>query len=502
MITMLKLVCLMFSGASLWLAPARPVDPADAAVKVMASVRYPNPLRPWTKGNAVEVAGSGVVIEGRRILTSAHLVLYATEVKIQPRRGGDKVEAHVEAIAPDVDLAVLTLKDDKFFKKHPPLPRAKQLPKVQDTVLVYGFPIGGTDLAVTKGVVSRIGLGEFRHAGAGLLVQVSAAVNPGSSGGPAVVNGQLVGVVFSRLSDGENIGYLVPGEEIDRFLEDIKDGHYDGKPTDVSGSDFQRLENPGLRRFLGLGETETGVLVLPPQEPPAGYPFRPLDVLQKIGPYGVDNEGMVRRPNDLRVSFVSVIPDLAKGNQVPVTVRRGEQRVELSLPVGTRDPRLIRDYQGEMPSYFIYGPLVLSPAKQDAIALYCRLKPSLFAGQCPLVTRSGDLARSPDEELVVVTAPLFAHKVAQGYADPLGQVVSEVNGVKVRNLHHLVKLLRDCKDDYVRFRFADAGSELLVFRRADMEPATAEILDDNGISPARRGSRDMLEVWKKPAGSR
>ena len=61
--------------------------PEDSVVKVIASVRYPNPLRPWTKGEAHEVIGTGVVIEGNRILTNAHLVLYATEVHVQPRPG-------------------------------------------------------------------------------------------------------------------------------------------------------------------------------------------------------------------------------------------------------------------------------------------------------------------------------------------------------------------------------------------------------------------------------
>jgi hypothetical protein len=61
--------------------------PEDSVVKVIASVRYPNPLRPWTKSEAREVIGTAVVIEGNRILTNAHLVLYATEVHVQPRPG-------------------------------------------------------------------------------------------------------------------------------------------------------------------------------------------------------------------------------------------------------------------------------------------------------------------------------------------------------------------------------------------------------------------------------
>ena len=43
------------------------------------------------------------------------------------------------------------------------------------------------------------------------------------------------------------------------------------------------------------------------------------------------------------------------------------------------------------------------------------------------------------------------------------------------------------------------GAELLVFRRDAMERATEEILEDNGIAPNRRGSEDVLKVWRQAA---
>jgi hypothetical protein len=181
--------------------------PEDSVVKVLATLRYPNPLKPWTNGTPVDVLGSGTVIDGKRILTNAHLVLYATDVQVQPRRGGSKVEAKVEALAPDMDLALLSVKDDTFFRKCPPLRRTTKLPHVQDAVAVYGFPEGGSDLAVTKGVVSRIDFGAYSQQDMGLIIQVSAAINAGSSGGPAVVDERMIGLVFGRFREGENIGY-------------------------------------------------------------------------------------------------------------------------------------------------------------------------------------------------------------------------------------------------------------------------------------------------------
>src|SRR5262245_28257538 len=128
-------------------APTPAAGPEDSVVRVFATLRYPNPLKPWTNANPVDVHGTGTVIDGKRILTNAHLVLYATDVQVQPRRGGAKVEARVEALAPHLDLAILSVKDARLLQKLAPLPRAKKLPKVQDSVAVYGFPVGGNDLA-------------------------------------------------------------------------------------------------------------------------------------------------------------------------------------------------------------------------------------------------------------------------------------------------------------------------------------------------------------------
>jgi S1-C subfamily serine protease len=83
--------------------------PEDSIVKVTSVLRVPNPVRPWTKLNPMEAGGTGVVIDGRRILTVAHLVTYAEEIYVQPGQGGDRVEARVAAMAPGIDLAVLTI---------------------------------------------------------------------------------------------------------------------------------------------------------------------------------------------------------------------------------------------------------------------------------------------------------------------------------------------------------------------------------------------------------
>jgi hypothetical protein len=76
-----------------------------------------------------------------------------------------------------------------------------------------------------------------------------------------------------------------------------------------------------------------------------------------------------------------------------------------------------------------------------------------------------------------------------------------VNGYAVRNLRHLVEVLRNARDEYVTFRFAEDHAETLVFGRDELEAATAEVMSENGIP--RRGTPDVMAVWEsKPSPPR
>jgi hypothetical protein len=115
------------------------------------------------------------------------------------------------------------------------------------------------------------------------------------------------------------------------------------------------------------------------------------------------------------------------------------------------------------------------------------------------VTRRGDRPAFEGEELVAVTSPMFPHAIAKGYDNPFSKVVKEINGVKVKNLRHLVELLRDTKEKYVTLAFADRFTETIVFDHKEALQATEEILSDNGIR--QQASDDLLAVWKRKEGA-
>lgn len=229
-IAVVALIAAVPAGA----APASPTgaaqsshvpDLGNSVVKVFSTMRYPDPYKPWTKQAPVDVTGSGVIIEGKRILTNAHVVLYASQVQVQANEAGDKMAATVVAVAPDIDLAVLKLEDESFFDARPPIARASKLPEIKDTVLAYGYPTGGSSLSITKGIVSRIEFVPYKFPVSGLRIQIDAAINPGNSGGPLLDSaGRIIGVntaIYSPSGSSSGIGFAIPIDEVNRVVPDL-----------------------------------------------------------------------------------------------------------------------------------------------------------------------------------------------------------------------------------------------------------------------------------------
>src|SRR5262249_54711256 len=161
-------------------------------------------------------------------------------------------------------------------------------------------------------------------------------------------------VIFSKLTQADNIGYIIPSEEVDLFLKDVADGHYDGKPA--MHESLQTLENDALRTFLRLDRKTQGMVVHAPNPADPKDPLRPFDLTTRIGDHDIDTTGMVKTNDRLRLRFQYQTQKLAKDGKVPLTVVRRGETMKIALPVRPHNPRLIEPLRGKYPSYFVYGP--------------------------------------------------------------------------------------------------------------------------------------------------
>jgi S1-C subfamily serine protease len=372
--------------------------------------------------------------------------------------------------------------------------RASLLPEVKDEVLAYGYPLGGNSLSITKGIVSRIEFVTYSFPTAGLRIQIDAAINPGNSGGPVFVGDKMIGLAFAGVTSAQNIGYIIPNEEVEIFLKDIADGKYDGKPALFD--DFQTLENPSLRSFLKVDSKVRGMVVQRPSLATPDYPLKEWDIVTHIGGEAIDNQGMVRITPDLNVRFQYMVQRSVQGGKVPLTVLRAGQQLEMTVPVTTSRPRLIAGLQGDYPSYFIYGPIVFSRATLEFRSFFNSnagaLNSFAFNAQ-PLLTRVADEPDTKREDLVVVSSPFFPHRLVSGYDSRFGSVVQSVNNIPVRSLKHFVEIIRDMKEELVVIKFDQRSGESIVLPHQKMIESSEAILNDNGIRFL--ASTDLMDIW-------
>ena len=460
-------------------------------VRIHTTIRAPNIFTPWNPSNPQNATGTGVIIEWQGepyILTNAHVVAYASRMYVQGHQDAARIRADVVAYAADMDLALLRISDadDRatFFETRPTLPLAENLPQAGTSVTAKGYPSGGTDLSTTGGIIFRIDVTNYNYGAIGLRIQVDAAINPGNSGGPAIVDDKIAGLVFAGITNADNIGFVIPCTEIQRFLTDAADGTYDGKRAFPNIGSMQTLENEDLRHYLNLTNDQTGLLVDPSATLPEVCNLQHWDIITHIAGHNIDNEGQCQITDDIRGSFAHFIDVLGtEDDTIELGIIRNGESMNIIIDIHDDTPRLLPQLQptNDEPRYVVWGPLAFSQATQDlATNQATQYYLAQTASNSPLITRFNDAPAFDGEELIVGCHPLLDHAINEGYGDVTLQCLSRINGTEVRNLEHLIEIIHTIEDDTLIFEFEE-NSETLIYDRETFIEAGEKILEDNSI---------------------
>ena len=154
--------------------------------------------QPWTRSAPRSTTGSGFVynVEQKLLITNAHVISFGCTILVRKDGDNDKYEAVILTAAHQVDIAILTVLDDNFWKGACTLPLGT-LPRFQQAVDVIGYPMGGSTISISSGVVSRIDWTNYCHSfEPNLCIQVDAAINAGNSGMSAVLHMCLIGTIL------------------------------------------------------------------------------------------------------------------------------------------------------------------------------------------------------------------------------------------------------------------------------------------------------------------
>jgi len=157
-----------------------------------------------------QALGSGFLVSRDRIATNRHVVEGMKEAYVVFSDGAIKRVSSVVADSIQQDLIILTAETGN----RPPLPFGDELSLQQgDPVYALGAP-KGLELSFTNGIVSS-----FRKSNAQFLIQTTAPIAPGYSGGPLFDRaGRVVGVTTSMISDAPGIYFSVGVGDLRRLL--------------------------------------------------------------------------------------------------------------------------------------------------------------------------------------------------------------------------------------------------------------------------------------------
>jgi S1-C subfamily serine protease len=455
----------------------------EGIVRVDCASINPDYRTPWNPGLPSGGSGTAFLIGPNLFMTNAHVVSNGNRITLKKVGDAVPLPAKVKHIAHDCDLAVLELEDPEAFKDVPPLGIASDIPKLDTTVKVVGYPVGGERISVTRGVVSRVDFVAYSHSSADhhLAIQIDAAINPGNSGGPVLQNNGVVGVAFQGYSGdvAQNTGYMIPTPVISRFLTDIKDGKYDNY-VELGSSDFTLL-NKAQRKALGLQNDGIGIMVSDVSaESSSDGKVETGDVILAMDGKNVMSNGMIDIGGE-QVDMAEIVERKFAGDEVTLTVlRKGQkQEVKVTLKAFKAYSMTARQYE-KRPEYVTFCGLVFQPLDSELMGAHQLNTQRLRYYYRYFVT---DEIYKERPQIVVLTQVL-PDAINTHIREAAPGVVEEINGVKILSLKDVpTALAKDVEGSHIVVKLEGEGRPL-VFEKSKIADAEKRIRGKYNVEEA------------------
>jgi S1-C subfamily serine protease len=409
-----------------------------AVVQVCSECIGFNWEQPYIHGDQSENRGSGFFIDAEGyIITTAHTVENARLIWIKmPLFGAKPLFADVVGICPERDVALLKLRPEilesmgEYATKLPHLMMGNSdAVNHTDKILVLGYPMGQNNIKSSTGVISG------RESGIGrTFFQITAPVNPGSSGGPVFnEQGHVIGITVSMMINAQNIGYAIPINDIAMVLADlykiklVRTGILGVRFNACDDSQALFLGNPvpsGLyintvftNSILGKAGVQEG------------------DMLYDFNEFRLDGSGHTIVPWTIdRVSIHDLVARLTPGQKVSLNLYRKGQKKSIEFVFEIAPPSAIRWLYPlhEHIDYEIFGGMIFMHLADNHI--------NEFVDELP------ELSEYLKMENRWKSCLIITHVIPGSYAYQIGslrrgQIIKEINGNAVSTLEQLRKEL-------------------------------------------------------------
>jgi serine protease Do len=419
----------------------------DTVVQVFAQIAEVDLLQPFKSPNQYAASGSGFFInENGDLITNAHVVDQAKSVWVQiPSFGKRIIDVDVVSVSPERDIALLRVKPEALALIKETLGAVPFLPlgdsdivRRSDEVLALGYPLGQQALKSTTGVIS----GREQH-----LIQMSAALNPGNSGGPLLnINGEVVGINSAIIQGANNVGYIIPINDLRNALADL--------------NKMKLLRKPYLGVLINnatdclaeyLGNPQPGgcyVVEVVPGSTLDKAGIQRGDMLYEINGHRLDIFGEMNVPwAEDKISLVDYVTRLSIGEDVHLVAYRSGDRLEATVKFSQASlPAVRRIFPGyEAVDYEVFAGMVVMPMSLNHI--------QMLAGSASGLAKYAELKNQAQQKLII-THIFPSSQLYRSRSLAVGATINEVNGIEVHTLDDFRNAIKK-SDKFLTIRASD-----------------------------------------------
>jgi serine protease Do len=283
------------------------------------------PQSPMPRQRQARALGSGFFVsQDGFIVTNNHVIAEADEIQVM-FGDGETRNAELVGADPATDLAVLRIEPGMEVTVAEWGDSDAMQPGAWTIAIGSPFGLGGT---VTVGVLSARSR-DIRTGPYDDYLQTDAAINQGNSGGPLFNGaGEVIGVntaIFSPTGASVGIGFAVPSSTARRIVDELIDTGQVRRG--FVGLRLQEL-TPALARAFGVDDEEGAVVVsVEPDGPAEAAGLTTGDVIRRLDDEPVEGSRDLAR----------MVAALQPGSQVPMTVRREGEDMEIEITIGMRE---------------------------------------------------------------------------------------------------------------------------------------------------------------------
>jgi S1-C subfamily serine protease len=431
-------------------AERRPIINSNSLLKVNVTYQSYSPHIPWQKDPAGSRRGLGVVLANNEILVTAQMVADATYIELELPESGQKLTAAVKAVDYEANLALLTSaskdRENGFFDELKPI-ELDTSARIADSLSVWQIgPVG--DLIVTPLRISKVTTAQYFVEGSVFLVYEGNGIIRSEANSftlPVVKNGKLAGLLL-RYDSKNQVTTVLPAPIIEHFLADTADGHYQGFPN--LGVEFQATLDEQFRQYLGLKPRDPGMYVSRISKGMSGEKagLQEGDIMVSVNGFQVDARGNYKDPQDGALSVGHIVRGRAYvGDALEIEILRDGKPLTLKGTLHRKDPNelIVAPYRFDRgPNYLLAGGLLFQELNHTYLQSFGRDRNS------GTILRLARIAKNPEDfedkghRKIIFLSAVLPTPSAQGYERMGGQIVSEVNGKAILDLHDLDAALK------------------------------------------------------------